>query len=93
MDESVIRRWRTSKATIEKMPKKKKTLRRTSSKWPRLEEHLLSWVREMKAEGHAISTLALRLKARSFAKEYDIGDFTASPSWAYRFMARHQLSV
>uniref|UniRef100_A0A8C4QJK3 HTH CENPB-type domain-containing protein n=1 Tax=Eptatretus burgeri TaxID=7764 RepID=A0A8C4QJK3_EPTBU len=93
VDESIVRRWRTSKTMIEKMPRKKKALRGRPAKWPQLEEHLIAWVREKRAEGHAISTLALRLKARSFAKEDDIGDFTASPSWAYRFIARHDVSV
>jgi len=66
MDESVIWRWRTSKAMIEKMPqKKKKALRRKSAKWLQLEERLVAWVREKGAEGYAILTLALRLKARN----------------------------
>ena len=79
MDKSVIWCWRTSEATIEKMPRKKKALRRKSTKWPQLEERLVAWVQEKRAEGYAISTLVLRLKARSLAKEDDIGDFTASP--------------
>ena len=93
MDEFVIQRWRTSKAMIEKMLRKKKVLRRKSAKWPELEERLIAWVRERKAEGSTISTLALRLKAKSLAKEDDIGDFTASLSWAYRLMARPQVLV
>uniref|UniRef100_A0A8C4QGB8 HTH CENPB-type domain-containing protein n=1 Tax=Eptatretus burgeri TaxID=7764 RepID=A0A8C4QGB8_EPTBU len=92
MDESVIRRWRTSKATIEKMPRKK-ALRGKSAKWPQLTEHLVAWVLEKRAKGSAISTLALRMKVKSLAEEDDIGDFIASPSWAYTFMARHQLSA
>ena len=87
MDESVIRCWRTSKATIGK-----KALSRKSAKWPQLEERLVARIREKSVEGYAISTLAHRLKARSLAED-DIGDFTASPSQAYRFMACHQLSV
>ena len=79
MDKSVIRCRRTSKAAIEKMPRKNKALRGKSAKWLQLEERLVTWVREKTAEGCAISTLALRLKARSLAKEDDIGDFTASP--------------
>ena len=78
MDESVIRHGRTSKATIKKMPRKKKVLRGKSAKWPQLKERLIAWVREKRAEGYTISTLALRLKARSSAKEDDIGDFKAS---------------
>ena len=64
-----------------------------SVKWPQLEERLIAWVREKRAECYAVSTLAPRLKARSLAKEDDIGDFTASLSCVNRFMARHQLSV
>ena len=93
MEESVIWCSRTSKATTEKMPRKKKVLRGKSAKWPQLEKHLVAWVQEQRTDGYAISTLAIRLKTRSLAKKDDIGDFTASPLWAYRFMARHQLSV
>ena len=75
------------------MPRKKKALRGKSAKWPQLEEHLVAWVQEKRAEVYTFSTLALMLKARSLANEDDIGDFTASLSWACRFMARHQLSV
>ena len=51
MDESIIRRWRVSKATIEKMPRKKKALRGKSAKWPQLEERLVAWVWEKSVEG------------------------------------------
>ena len=68
---------------------KKKSLWGKSVKWPQLLEHLVAWVWEKRVESSAISTLALRLKARSLAKEVDIGDFTASPSWTYRFMVHH----
>jgi len=78
VDESIIRHWRTSKAMIEKLPRKKKALRGKSAKWPQLEEHLITWLQEKRAEGHAISTLRLRLKERSFTKEEDIRDFRAS---------------
>ena len=80
MDEFIIRRWRTSKAMLEKMPRKKKALSGKSAMWRQFEERLVAGVQEKRAEGYAISTLALRLKARSLAKEDDIGDFTASPS-------------
>ncbi len=93
MNESAIRRWRITKASMEDMPRKKKANRGKSAKWPQLEERVITWVREKRAEGHAISTLALRLKARSFALDGDIEDFMASTSWAYRFMERHNLSV
>ena len=65
MDESVIWCWRTKKATIQKIPRKKKVLRGQSAKWPQLEEHLVACVREKRAEGYTISTLTLRLKVRS----------------------------
>ena len=44
MDESVIRHWRTSKATMGKMPRKKKVLKEKSVKWPQFKEHLVAWV-------------------------------------------------
>ena len=44
-------------------------------------------------EGHAISTISLRLKARVIAEKRGLTEFKASKSWAYRFMGRHELSV
>jgi len=42
VDESIIWHWITNKATIEKMPRKKKALRGKSANWPQLEERLIT---------------------------------------------------
>ena len=50
MNDSVIRSWRTNKATKEKMPSRKKALRGKSAKWPQLKERLVASVQEKGAE-------------------------------------------
>ena len=92
VSESNIRRWRAEKPTLNDMPKTKKALRGGTAKWPEMEEDLIAWVEDKRKAGHAISTTALRLKARVLADSRGISDFKASPSWAYRFMGRHGLS-
>jgi len=57
-----------------------------------LEESVIAWVCKKRSEGHVISMLALRLKARSIT-DTGIGDFKASTSWVYRFMNHHELLV
>ena len=93
VSEPNIRRWRAKKPKLVEMPKNKKALRGASAKWPKLEEELLAWVTDKRKGGHAISTTALRLKARGLAGVHGADDFKASPCWAYRFMDRHGLSV
>ena len=56
-----------------------------------LEESVIAWVCKKRSEGHVISMLALRLKARSIT-DTGIGDFKASTSWVDRFMECHELS-
>ena len=92
LDEKNVRRWRQNKTTLKSMPSKKRAMRSGKARWPELEEQLLAWVVEKRAAGHAVSTQALRLKARNIADETGMDDFKAGTSWAYRFMKRHDLS-
>ena len=93
IDEKNIRRWRKSTEVLKAMPAKKKAMRGGKPNWPELEDKLYGWVKDLRAQGHAISTTTLRLKAREFAREMKISDFLASNSWAHRFMRRKELSI
>ena len=93
VSESNIRRWSAEKPKLVELPKNKKALQGASAKWPKLEEEPLAWVTDKRKGGHAISTTALRLKARGLADAHGMVDFKASPCWMYQFMDRFGLSV
>ena len=76
-----------------KMPGNKMSARYTKPKHPTLETNLKLWVVAQREAGRVVSTLSIRMKALSMAKEGNIEGFGANPSWTHRFMKRHRLSV
>jgi len=91
--ESNIRLWRKSKTQLEKMPKSKRANRAHKLLYPEVDEKMLEWVAGYRAQGLAVSTVAIRLKAKMVAKEFNYPEFKASSRWCHKFMARHNLSV
>ena len=59
-----------------------------------IEEHIATWVREMRGDGIPVTRLMLQLKARAVAKDcgINVDGFRASRSWIQRFMKRTGLS-
>ena len=75
------------------MPAKKLADRRGKSRYPVLEENLKAWILAQRNNGRGVSTLKIRLQASAMAKEMGLEEFGANPSWCFRFMKRHRLSV
>lgn len=91
--EKMIRTLRQSSAKLQAMKSGKKADRGKKARWPELEDRLLKWALEQRAQGRALSTVQLRLKARTLASEIGAADFVGGPSWCYRFMQRKALSI
>ena len=63
-------------------------------KWLNLEENLSTWVRAQRDNNRAVSTVAIKLKAKVMASEMKIEDFPdGCVNWVYKFMKRNQLMV
>lgn len=93
VDERCVRRWRSEKSVLEKMPKAKKARRSGVVAWPNLESNLAKWVREQRINSIPVSTVQIRLQARILATNMGINNFKGGPNWCFRFMARNGLSM
>lgn len=59
-----------------------------------MEENLASWVRSQRENNRAVSTVAIKLKARLLATEMKLEDFRGgSANWIYKFMKCNNLAV
>lgn len=93
INESMVRRWRRQREELSQCKKTRKAFRGCKSRWPDLENTLEDWVNTQRADGRGISTVQIRLKAKTIAREMLIGEFTGGPSWCLRFMRRKGLSI
>ena len=58
-----------------------------------MEDRIEQWVIEQRTVSRSVITVSIRLKAKALARELDINDFQGTPSWCFRFMKRHNLSI
>lgn len=93
VNESMVRRWRRQREELMQCQKSRKAFRGHKSRWPELENVLEEWVKTLRAGGRGVSTVQIRLKAKTIAREMNIKDFKGGPSWCFRFMKRKNLSV
>lgn len=93
INECMVRRWRIQREELMKCQKSRKAFRGHKSRWPELENVLEDWVNVQRAGGRGVSTVQIRLKAKTIAREMNIEDFKAGPSWCFRFMRRKNLSI
>ncbi len=93
VSEKIVHDWRKKEDKLRSTKTNKKGNRSGKASWPVLEKNLRKWIVELRAAGHGLSTIQIRLKAKSMAKESEINDFGGGPSWCFRFMRRHQLSI
>ena len=91
VSEKLVRDWCKAEATLVSMKKTKRANRGLKARWPELEQRVHTWVLGQKAAG--LSTVKLRLHAQGVAKEMKIIDFSAGPSWCFRFMKRNHVSI
>ncbi|XP_005751641.1 uncharacterized protein LOC102209438 [Pundamilia nyererei] len=93
VNESMGRRWRRQREELMQCQKSRKAFRGHKSQWPELENVLEEWVNTQRAGGRGVSTVQIRLKAKTIAREMNIKDFKGGPSWCFRFMKRKNLSI
>uniref|UniRef100_A0A674MTW5 HTH CENPB-type domain-containing protein n=1 Tax=Takifugu rubripes TaxID=31033 RepID=A0A674MTW5_TAKRU len=93
VNESMVRRWKRQREEPEQCKKMKKAFRGNKSRWPELENIPEDWVSTQRADGRGVSTVQIRLKAKTIATEKKIQDFKGGPSWCLRFMKRKGLSI
>ena len=64
VNESMIRRWRKQRGELSRCKKSTKAFRGRKCRWPELEDEL-DWVNTQRVDGQGVSTVQIRLKARS----------------------------
>ncbi|KAL1448367.1 hypothetical protein MTO96_044086 [Rhipicephalus appendiculatus] len=93
VSEKMVRDWRKLEDKLRAMRSTKKADRGLKARWPELEARLRTWVLEQRAQGRGLSTVQLRLKARTWVQEMGVVGFAGGPSWCFRFMRRNCLSI
>lgn len=93
LNESMIRRWKQQREELTQCKKTTKAFRGKKSRWPELENELEDWVNTQRADGRGVSTVQIRLKAKTIATAMKFEDFRGGPSWCLRFMRRKGLSI
>lgn len=93
INESLLIKWRQQKDALKTTKRIKKAFRGKKASWPNLEEQVEEWVLEQRATGRGVSTISIRLKAKTVADQLGVTDFQGGPSWCFRFMQRKQLVI
>lgn len=94
INESTVRCFRKQKEALLKMHPDKKTNRRGTPHWPKIEAELKQHVIEMnKASGQKIKMREIRTKAIELADKHGVGNFSASNSFVFKFMQRHKFPI
>ena len=94
MGETSVREWRKDEKELEKLNPRKRARRGGKPKWPHLEDSLAKWILAQRESNRAVSTVAIKSKARLLAHERKIDGFIGgSYNWVYKFMRRNNLSV
>ncbi|XP_077463879.1 uncharacterized protein LOC144079165 isoform X4 [Stigmatopora argus] len=93
VNESMVRKWRKQEKELRLAKKKKLSFRGNKARWPALEVQLERWIHDLRAVGRNVSTLSIRMRAKALAEELKIEHFQGGPSWCFRFMKRHRLSI
>ena len=96
VDEKRVREWKKQKNALEALPQKKRRLDGGGRKaaLPGVEEELVIWIDEMRAENQQVRRSGIQQKALSIiAERGETSDFTASRGWLENFCKRHHLSL
>lgn len=93
INESMVRKWRKQEDDLRQVKKTKQSFRGNKARWPQLENKLEQWVVEQRAASRSVSTVTIRMKATSLARDMNIDEFRGGPSWCFRLMKRRNLSI
>ena len=86
VNESMERSWRRQREVLMQCQKSRNAFRGYKSRWPELENVLEDWVNTQRAGGQGVSTVQIRMKAKTIACKMNIEDFKAGPSWCFRLL-------
>uniref|UniRef100_A0A0L8HXD2 HTH psq-type domain-containing protein n=1 Tax=Octopus bimaculoides TaxID=37653 RepID=A0A0L8HXD2_OCTBM len=75
--EPMVRRWRRQQEELSQCKKTTKAFRGNHSRWSELENFLEDWLNTRRASSCSVSTVQIRLKAKTIATEMKIEDFRA----------------
>lgn len=92
-DKRCVRRWRSEKADLQKMPKLRKARKGIVVHWSILEPNLTDWVRGQRKSGFAVSTVQIRLQARVMASKMQLVNFKGGSNRCFQFIAWNKLSL
>ncbi|XP_068188440.1 zinc finger MYM-type protein 4-like isoform X7 [Antennarius striatus] len=93
INESMVRKWRKQEGELRQVKETRRSFRGNKARWPELENRLEQWFLEERAAGRRVSTVTLRLKAVTMARDMNIEHFQGGPSWCDRFMKRRHLNI
>uniref|UniRef100_A0A8C7X5T2 HTH CENPB-type domain-containing protein n=1 Tax=Oryzias sinensis TaxID=183150 RepID=A0A8C7X5T2_9TELE len=93
INESMVRNWRKLENKLRQVKKTQLSFRGNKARWPELEDRLVRWINDQRTAGRNVSTVTIRLKASTLADEMKIQHFHGGPSWCFRFMKRHHISI
>ena len=90
-----MRRWILTKDALEKTSQNRQSFRGKKAKFPELENKLLRYVRNTRADGFSVSVEMIQFEGLKIADRMEIprNEFKGSYGWARRFMARHDLVI
>ena len=93
VNKSMVQKWKQQKESLSLVKRSKLSFCGRKAMWPQLEEQLEEWILQQRKESRSVSTVSIRLKAKSLADEMKISGFQGGPSWCFWFMKHHNLSV
>lgn len=92
VNESTVRCFRKQKQALLKMKPEKKSNRKASPHWPKLEAELKKYVlAEAESTGALVKMKIIREKAIELAEKHGIPNFNGSNSFVFKFMQRNQI--
>ena len=91
--EKMVRDWRMNEDNLRNMSKEKCAMRRGSTHWPQLEDHVAECLSELRQDGYIVTQNMIRAYALQLARDHKFEDFKATSGWCSCFMNRRNLVI
>lgn len=82
----MVRRWRRQREELIQPGRRLKLVEVIKEDGLNLKNVLEEWVNIQRADRRGVSTVEIRIKAKTIATEKILEDFKGGPSWCLRFM-------
>ena len=92
IDEKRVQEWKKQKDDLQALPQKKRRIDGGGRKaaLPSVEEELVVWIDEMRAENQQVTRISIQQKALRIIRERgEESDFTTSRGWLETFCRQH----